>query len=120
MKTVSIQITEINEVGKREMTNEELGQFIQIALDTVNRQFPKTDPGYLTKFKVHEERLEIIMTQEDFDKEGEKEEQTEEALIKLPLDIIARIHHVASKGNMTLAIQLIQEISCYFKTRKGN
>ncbi len=75
MKTVSIQITEINEVGKREMTNEELGQFIQIALDTVNRQFPKTDPGYLTKFKVHTESIEIIKTQKNFDREKEEQEE---------------------------------------------
>ncbi len=67
MKTISIQITEVNEVGKREMTNEELGQVIQIALDTVTNTLPDMDIAAYTKYKVHTESIEIIMTQTDFD-----------------------------------------------------
>ena len=67
MKTISIQITEVNEVGKREMTNEELGQVIQIALDTVTNTLPDMDIAAYTKYKVHTESIEIIMTQKDFD-----------------------------------------------------
>ncbi len=67
MKTISIQITEVNEVGKREMTNEELGQVIQIALDTVTNTLPDMDIAAYTKYKVHTESIEIIMIQKDFD-----------------------------------------------------
>ncbi len=74
MKTISVQITEVNEVGKREMTNEELGQVIQIALDTVTNTLPDMDIAAYTKYKVHTESIKIIMTQEDFDREGKKQE----------------------------------------------
>ncbi len=75
MKTISIRITEVNEVGKREMTNEELGQVIQIALDTVTNTLPDMDIAAYTKYKVHTESIEIIMTQADFDREKEEGEE---------------------------------------------
>lgn len=71
MKTIQIQITEVNEIGKREQTLEELAKIIQFALDTVVTKLNTDDIGIITKYKVHVESIEIIMTQEEFDRQKE-------------------------------------------------